>query len=78
VRNTSVESSHTCGSSTSAGWENVANAYVLDELWVEVDRGVHGREDSGKHLFWMGILKSTFTSLGRDILSALWPFKGLT
>ena len=74
MRNTSVESSHTCGSSTSAGWENIADAYILDELWVEVDGRVNGLENSGKHFLWMGILKTTLTSLGSDTLSVLWVF----
>ena len=74
MRNTSVESSHTCGSSTSASWENVANAYILDEFWVEVDGRINGLENGGKHFLWMGILKSTLTSLRSDILSVLWVF----
>ena len=72
MRNASVESSHTRSSGTSACWENVANTYVLDELWVEVDRRVNGLEDGGKHLLWMGILKSTLTSLRSDKLSVFW------
>ena len=63
MRNSSVESGHTRGSSTSASWENVANAHILDEFWVEVDRRVNGLEDSGKDLLWMGIFESTLTSL---------------
>jgi len=74
VRNTSVESSHTCGSSTTASWENVANAYILDELWVEVDGRVNGLENGGKHVLWMCILKSTLTGLRSDTLSVLWAF----
>ena len=63
VRNTSVEGSHTSSSGTSASREDVANAYVFDVLWVEADRRVDGLEHGGKHLFWMGILKSTLASL---------------
>ena len=74
MRNPSVESSHTRGSSTSASWENVANTHILDEFWVEVDRRVNGLEDSGKHLLWMGIFESTFTSLRSDKRSVLWLF----
>ena len=71
MRNSSVESSHTCGSSTPASWENVANAYILDELWVEVDGRVDGLENGSKHFLWVGILKSTLTSLISDTQSVL-------
>jgi len=66
VRNASIDGGHTGGSSTSGSRENVANTYFLNELWVEVDGGVNGPEDGGKHLLWMSILKTTLTSLGSD------------
>ena len=71
VWNSSVESSHTCGSSTSTSWQHVANAYILDKLWVEVDGRVDGLENGGKHFLWVGILKTTLTSLRSDTLSVL-------
>jgi hypothetical protein len=64
VRNASVEGGHTSGSSTSASWEDVANGNVLNELWVEVDSGVNGVENGGKHLLWMGVLETALASLG--------------
>ena len=62
--NSSIEGSHTSSSGTSASWENVANAYVLNELWVEVDSRVNGFENGRKHFLWMSILKTTLSSLG--------------
>ena len=72
MRNASVECSHTGSRSTPASWENIANAHVLDELWVEVDGRVNGLKGGGEQVFWMGILKSTLTSLrSNEIVSAL-------